>query len=376
MTSDPLFSTLSGFDTVRADTAQLFRMNPRLIYPLVLPRVRRVQGACEALLAAPQQTLLARAADVNDAVASARATLDDARRAFGLNAVAAFGEGSVVFSPVNGAQTRTRLLPLPMSALRGVRVDETYVYRENASGLLDSETVVEMFGGTPQVELRYEGVGRQALAALLTRAAYHVTVGGVRQARVDVPPDMATNARWVATRERVVVPRTYSAISGDELFDQLSDQGRVSEHVAEGDAVGAARVLRVAGQTVKLSTPLPSGEYRWRLAGYDEAVAATQPLRALVLPATLTDESERGLRDQAAVTLRVASAVTARGLWAPSAVAHMSTLRAAHFAVGADHALGLLQQGRVAEYMTISPNMAATRDMLNHVVLSTTTAGF
>ena len=379
MSNEQLFSTPSGFAAVRADTVKMFQMNPRLVFPLVVPRVRRAQVALVSVSNAPRAALLAAAAAANQLISDAQTTIDDAARAFMFDATTVAqlrGAAALLYTPGAGSVSRTRLLPLSLSAVRGTQVDSTYIYKETASGLLDSQTAAEMFGGTISVELRYEGVGKSALATLLNAGPYHVTINGIRSARATVDPEMDDSTRWVATKERVQIPRVFSVLDGGGVIEQISDTGETAERVEEGDMLGAARVTKSVGLGVKLSIPLPRGEYRVTLAGHSAAIALLRPLRRLTIPTALNDASERTLRDAAAALHDALASVSTREAWCRSALSHTLAIRTAHHAVGADHAISLLQDGRVTEYMALSEDMGSTRGMMASIVQQTTTAGF
>jgi hypothetical protein len=187
---------------------------------------------------------------------------------------------------------------------------------------------------------------------------------------------MDDSTPWIATKERVQIPRAFSVLDGGGVIEQISDTGETAERVEEGDMVGAARVVKSVGVGVKLSLPLPRGEYRVTLAGHGAAAALLRPLRRLTIPAALTDVSERALRDAAAALHDALASVSIREAWCRSALSHMLAIRTAHHAVGADHALSLLQDGRLAEYMALSEEMGSTRGMMASIVQQTTTAGF
>lgn len=362
MSDTPLFAAPTTFAAVQADTLRLLAQNPRVAYsltPALMTALTRAVQVLESTPASAEDSVYAeRVSDVNAAVARLRSLERDAGVPL---------TGFVTFSPDFPQGARSILLPARASTLRGTTRDNSYVYDvDQRDGLLSAEVVASIFGGVSREELRFEGVGRQALLTVLAQVGpCHVSIGGATREPLSDDDVPIFEGAWVATRDRVYVPRVYTQLSG-QLFDTLSDRGRINAYAQPGDTIGSADVRSVVGQHLKLSAPIAAGGYALRPAGSVAWRALADALSPISLPATRARRQQM-LTEAGALRARCDRTAT-RTFWSPSASADIQVVTRAHAAVGADYAMSVFVSGDIAAYRALDETTASYHATMNHVV--------
>jgi len=362
MSDTPLFTAPTTFAAVQADTLRLLAQNPRVTYSLTPGLVAMLMRAVQALERTPtsadDSVYEERVSDVNAAVKRVRSLERD---------MAIQQPATVTFTAEFPQGARSILLPARASRLRGTSRDGSYIYDvDQGDGLLSAEVVASIFGGTSREELRFEGVGRTALLSVLERVGpCHVSIAGA--AREPLSDDDVPNfdGRWVATRDRVCVPKIYTQLSS-QLFDALSDRGHIDAYARAGDTLGPAEVRSALGQHVKLSAPIAAGSYTLRTAGSVAWRALADALSPISLPATRARRQQ--LLVEAGALRARCERTSARLFWSPSASSDVQVVTRAHAAVGADYAMAVFMSGDIATYRALDETTASYHATMNHVV--------
>lgn len=377
MSETTLYQTSRTFASVRQDTLSQVRTNPRLLYTLLYAKVEQLRVSAQLLLDGEDHELSAARLRVNADVAATRAFLEDtcALLDLGADSTAALLGGAVIeYRAEVTDQPVTRLLPAPANALRGLAYNDTYVYAPPVGDYISSDVVQQMFGGVVEVLRRRQGEGSASLAACIAELGpVHLTYAGERSV-VTSAPNIPVNAVWVATQERVRVPRGLQGLEGGTLFVYSAQRGVVDADVHTSDTVGGATVVARAGSRVTLNSVRDAGQHTWRLGGYSgyaHVQGAVTPI--LTEPAPGSYEQ---VRVEADALLRRLSAIRPRDFGTASTARAHELIKRLHFSVGADYAYALWSSARVREYVQLDEQDAASRDMLARTRRSIAAVGF
>lgn len=379
MKNTQLFTNTSAFASVQRDTLRLLATNPRIVYSLVPACVRRIREQIADLgqLSTASDSRIREAAASVNAALHALTHLPSRVAVHGgdidADGLALLQHGvDVEFEPLYPQGVESVLLPTSGSALRGTRVDGTYVYAVPPDlELLGADDVVRAFGGTARVVTQRTGRGQSMLQLVLdSLGPCHITTsdGAYARAPVSVAPlDMAEAATWIATQERVALSRSFGTLRSD-VFPQPTERGRVNGGARVGDYLDDVRIVSSVGAAVQAARPLRGGAYRLTPAGMLAWRDIVNRARPISLSRSGSVSYFTQAMTEADTLLSVLSSHAPRDFCSPTTTTEMTTVTRAHGAVGADYALHVITDGQIDEYAALTETTASFRGTMNHTI--------